>query len=81
MPNRSIPGNAPGHHLELTPLSSMTPKSFEPLVKGLLFKDSRAAIYGGPATGKGFLALGLAMCVATGRQWHGLEGFWPDMPE
>jgi hypothetical protein len=58
-------------HLELIPLSALERHGFEPLVEGLLFRDSRAAVYGSAGTGKGILALDLAMCVATGRPWHG----------
>ncbi len=66
VPTSSITG-----HLELIPLSALELHGFEPLVEGLLFRDSRAAVYGNPGTGKGILALDLAMCVATGRPWHG----------
>ena len=66
-------GVAGRSRLKLTSLSSLEPQGFEPLVKGFLFKDSRAAVYGGPSGAKGLLALDVAMCVPTGRAWHSCD--------
>lgn len=41
------------------------------LVADLLTTDSTAWIIGKPGQGKSFVALDLALCVATGRDWHG----------
>lgn len=45
----------------------------EPLVDGVLDQSSVAVLYGAPKTGKTFLALDLALCVATGSWWKGHE--------
>lgn len=43
------------------------------LVPGLLTETSIAAIYGAPESGKSFLAVDIAMSVASGLDWHGRE--------
>ncbi len=43
------------------------------LVRGILEADTLAVLYGDPAAGKSFLALDLALSVATGRGWRGHE--------
>jgi hypothetical protein len=43
------------------------------LVKGLLFQGQFSTIFGPPNVGKTFFALDLALCIATGRDWHGLR--------
>lgn len=42
----------------------------EPLIAGYLSLDTCAWIIGQPATGKSFVALDMALCVATGQPWH-----------
>jgi hypothetical protein len=44
-----------------------------PLVGGWLDLDSLAVLYGRPKSGKSFVAVDLALCVATGCWWHGKE--------
>lgn len=41
------------------------------LVDGLLVQGQRSMIFGEPASYKSFLALDLALCITTGRPWHG----------
>jgi|GEM_PF-5838353 len=41
------------------------------LVTGLLPKDSSICLYGKRGQGKTFLALDLALCIATGKDWNG----------
>lgn len=43
----------------------------EPLVEGVLMVDSLAELYGASGVGKTFLALDLALSVASGIDWHG----------
>jgi hypothetical protein len=43
----------------------------EMLIDGIVPCAAMASLVGQPASGKSFLALDLAMCVATGRAWHG----------
>lgn len=39
------------------------------LITGILPEHSMAMLYGQPGAGKSFVALDLAMCIATGRDW------------
>ena len=43
------------------------------LVPGLFVEGSIAAIYGAPESGKSFLAVDVALAVASGIPWHGRE--------
>ncbi|WP_083232859.1 AAA family ATPase [Endozoicomonas atrinae] len=43
------------------------------LVKGFLEMDSLSLMFGEPACGKSFVAIDLACCVATGKEWHGKQ--------
>ncbi len=43
----------------------------EPLVEGILIRNTLAAIYGKPGSGKSFAGLDIALCVATGTWWFG----------
>lgn len=42
----------------------------EPLISGILDLDTISILYGRRGSMKSFLALDLAMCVATGTRWH-----------
>lgn len=42
----------------------------EPLITGLLFRNSLAWIMGKSGDGKSFVALDMAGCIATGQPWH-----------
>ena len=41
------------------------------LIEGLLEQDTLAMCFGASGSGKTFLVLDLALCVATGRTWNG----------
>lgn len=43
----------------------------EPVVPGLLYRDSLSRVFGAPGSGKSFVALDLAFHVALGRPWGG----------
>jgi hypothetical protein len=43
----------------------------EPLVHGILFRDSLAWLYGAPGCGKSFMAIDIAGCIGTGEPWQG----------
>lgn len=43
----------------------------EPLIEGLLMKNSLAILYGHPGSGKSFVAVDWSLCIATGRGWQG----------
>ncbi len=55
--------------LDLEALRLLEPPS--PLIPGLLDVDSLAVLYGPPGVGKSFVALDMALRVATGTRWHG----------
>lgn len=42
----------------------------DPLIDGWLNLDSLACLYGRPKGGKSFIALDMALCVASGAWWH-----------
>ncbi|MGH8878461.1 MAG: AAA family ATPase [Stackebrandtia sp.] len=42
----------------------------EPLIDGILYKDSTAWLVGAPGNAKSFVALDIAGCVATGSTWQ-----------
>ena len=42
----------------------------EPLIDGILYRDSLAWLYGRPGSGKSFVALDWAGCVANGMPWQ-----------
>lgn len=42
----------------------------EPLIDGILYRDSLSWLYGKPGSGKSFVALDWAASVATGTPWH-----------
>lgn len=41
------------------------------LIDGLIVQGQRSMIFGEPGSYKSFLALDLALCIATGASWHG----------
>jgi hypothetical protein len=45
----------------------------DPIVDGLLYRDSLAWIFGAPASGKSFVALDIAGCVGGGHKWHAFQ--------
>jgi 5S rRNA maturation endonuclease (ribonuclease M5) len=52
-------------------LLSMPPVKF--LVDGLCTRFGFSVMYGPPGCGKTFIALDMALCVATGRDFHGMD--------
>lgn len=43
----------------------------QPLVAGMLYRDSLARVYGAPGSGKSFVALDVALSIALGKFWGG----------
>jgi hypothetical protein len=41
------------------------------LIHGFFESDSMSLLFGDPAAGKSFVAIDLAACIATGKDWHG----------
>lgn len=58
---------------ELVTLDYLEAKLGRPdwLVEGLIERDAVGVLFGAPGSLKSFVALDLAFCVATGRDWHG----------
>lgn len=55
--------------LSVDEVESLPPPQW--LVQGVLVEASLAAIYGAPESGKSFLAVDMAMAIASGMDWHG----------
>jgi hypothetical protein len=45
----------------------------EPLIEGVIDRGDFVCMFGAPASGKTFIALDLAGCVASGTWWHGAQ--------
>jgi hypothetical protein len=45
----------------------------EAMVDGWIFRNTTARLVGQPGAYKSFVALDLALCVALGREWHGVK--------
>ena len=69
--NTHDPSAMPGRFriLDAATLGHMPPPTF--VVDGILPAGSLGVLYGAPGSGKSFVALDLALCIATGRPWHG----------
>lgn len=63
-------GHAPSA-FELVPFGDLEFRPPEFLIDGLLEADVLAQVFGEPGAGKSFVALDMAFCVATGRDFHG----------
>lgn len=50
-------------------LSDIRPTDW--LIHGFFESDSMSLLFGDPAAGKSFVAIDLAACIATGKDWHG----------
>jgi len=48
-----------------------------PLVTDVLYRDSLVWLFGAPGSGKSFVSIDIAGCVATGESW---QGFLPTVP-
>lgn len=83
---QSLPGNkkedsSPGeeqpsrHQLRLMPVSEVLANTGPPdyLIDGVLEKGDLSALFGDPGTYKSFVALDMALSVASGRWWNGKE--------
>lgn len=57
--------------LSIDELEALPPPRW--LIPGMLTEGSLAAIYGAPESGKSFLAVDMAMAIASGLDWHGRE--------
>lgn len=58
---------------KLVHVSEIEMKPIQWLVHGVFERDSLALLFGDPACGKSFLAIDIALCVATGTPFHGYK--------
>ncbi|WP_278390901.1 AAA family ATPase [Stutzerimonas kunmingensis] len=67
------PSEQPRHwqFLTIDELEALPPPRW--LIPGLLTESSLAAIYGAPESGKSFLAVDMALSIASGLDWHGRD--------
>lgn len=56
---------------KLIPLSGFKVKPIDWSITDILLADSLALFFGDPESGKTFLAIDIALCMAYGRKWHG----------
>lgn len=56
---------------ELVRIDSVEIREVDWIVDGYLEADALSLIFGEPGKGKSFVAIDLALCVATGTPWHG----------
>ncbi|WP_180325150.1 AAA family ATPase [Cereibacter azotoformans] len=63
----------PGPAFRLIRASEMTFVDPEFAIEGLLEVEALAMIFGKPASGKSFVAIDMACCIATGTQYHGRD--------
>jgi hypothetical protein len=61
----------PRRDFELRRASDLEFRDPEFLIAGLVETESLAAIFGRPGSGKSFIALDMACCIATGTPYHG----------
>jgi len=60
------------HHFRLLRLDSIEIKPTSWLISGLIEAGSFSSLYGDSGAGKSFLAIELAVCIATGTSFHGI---------
>lgn len=71
MEERPSKPDARWRFLTMEELEALPPPRW--IVPGLFVEEGIAAIYGAPESGKSFLAVDVAMSVASGIAWHGRE--------
>lgn len=57
----------------LEPWSALKPTKPDWLVKGILERNTLAAVIGESGSGKSFIVVDIACCIATGTPWHGRD--------
>jgi len=58
---------------ELIRIDSVEIKEIDWIVEGYLEADALGLAFGEPGKGKSFVAIDMALCVATGKDWHGCK--------
>lgn len=67
----------PRNMLRFRHVSELQVRAPDWLVRGILEADALGVIFGDSGTGKSFLSLDLACCIATGIPWHGHDVVTP----
>ena len=67
--NISRPGDAP--RFKLVHIADLKLKPTQWLIRDLLERDTLAMIFGEPKSGKSFIAVDIACCIASGLDFHG----------
>ena len=63
----------PKRDFYLEPWSALKPIKPDWLVKGILERNTLAAVIGESGSGKSFIVVDIACCIATGTPWHGRD--------
>ena len=63
----------PKRDFYLEPWSALKPTKPDWLVKGILERNTLAAVIGESGSGKSFIVVDIACCIATGTPWHGRD--------
>ncbi len=63
----------PKRDFYLEPWSALKPTKPNWLVKGILERNTLAAVIGESGSGKSFIVVDIACCIATGTPWHGRD--------
>ena len=63
----------PKRDFYLEPWSALKPTKPDWLVKGILERNTLAAVIGESGSGKSFIVIDIACCIATGTPWHGRD--------
>lgn len=63
----------PSSSFQFTRIDQLQLGEIDWLIEDYIETDSILDIFGDPGTGKSFIAIDIACCVATGRSWHGHE--------
>ena len=63
----------PKRDFYLEPWSALKPTKPDWLVKGILERNTLAAVVGESGSGKSFIVVDIACCIATGTPWHGRD--------
>ena len=66
-------GDKPATQSRFVRLSEMgdRPTAIDWLIKGYLVRDTTTQLFGDPGSGKSFIALDMALSIATGKEWLG----------
>ncbi len=79
IPDEERSAEIPSRHADTLRLSAIAGNRLkelpapDPLIAGVLYRSTLAALYGPSGIGKSFVAMGMGMCVASGSWWQDRE--------